>query len=478
MLKHNSNLVIFGVTGNLAKLKIIPALYDLINHGKLADNSLIIGVGRKELGQAGFAEYIEKIIRDYAAQNKREIVPEALAHLLKKLRYVAGDITDLELYQKVKTCLATEAAHQNTIFYLATYPSLYHEIFSQLKAVGLTASERGWVRVLVEKPIGNDLSSAQALNELMSQYFKEEQIYRLDHYLGKETVQNILYFRFGNSIFEPIFNREYVDHIQITSTENFGIGQRGMYYDNVGALKDIGQNHLLQMLTLVTMDAPSAMTNAAVTAERLKVLQQLQPDPTHLVVGQYQGYQQEASVNPESNTETFFALRTSVNTPRFAGVPIYIRAGKMLNRSVAEISIVFKKPINQLFQNFQSPDVSNVLIFRIQPDEGIAMRFLSKKPLEDNQLYAADMEFCYKSVADRLLNPYETLISDALAGDQTFFNDASEVEAQWGFIDPLANARMQPIVYEAGSAGPQAAIDLIEQDGRQWLEPSARFCKI
>ncbi len=475
---HNANLVIFGVTGNLAKLKIIPALYDLINHGKLADNSLIIGMGRKDLGEAGFRQYIVEVIEKYTTQQHLKIVPEALTHLLKNLRYIKGDITEPHMYEELSKLLHSDESHTNTLFYLATYPSLYGQIFDSLDRAGLTQSTRGWIRVLVEKPIGNDLSSANSLNTLMNQYFKESQIYRLDHYLGKETVQNILFFRFSNSIFEPIFNREYVDHIQITSIEDFGIGERGMYYDNVGALKDIGQNHLLQMLTLVTMDAPAAMTNEAVTCERIKVLRQLQPDPSHLVLGQYNGYLQEANVNPTSQTNTFFALRTHVNTPRFAGVPIYLRAGKMLNRSMAEISIVFKKPVNQLFQHFNTPDVSNVLIFRIQPDEGIAMRFLSKKPLEENALNSADMEFCYKSISERLLNPYETLISDAMSGDQTFFNDAAEVEAQWAFIDPLVAAKVSPIIYDAGSAGPQAAEELMTQDGRTWLEPSASFCKL
>ncbi|CAN5315341.1 glucose-6-phosphate dehydrogenase [soil metagenome] len=478
MLEHNSNLVIFGVTGNLAKLKIIPALYDLINHGKLADNSLIIGVGRKDLGENGFVEYIKDVIQEYAKSSQIEIVPEALEHLLKNLRYVHGDITDEEMYLNLKKMLMSDKAHTNTIFYLATYPSLYQHIFESLEKVGLNKSTRGWVRVLVEKPIGNDLSSANALNTLMGQYFNEDQIYRIDHYLGKETVQNILYFRFGNSIFEPIFNKEYIDHIQITSAETKGIGQRGMYYDNVGALKDIGQNHLLQMLALVTMDAPAEMTNDAITKERSKVLAALQPNPEALVLGQYESYVTEENVSPQSVTNTFFALKTEVNTPRFAGVPIYLRGGKMLDKSYAEISVVFKKPANTLFKKFHTPVVSNVLTFRIQPDEGIALRFLSKSQMGSGVLDAADMEFCYKSVAERLLNPYETLISDAIAGDQTFFNDAAEVEAEWKFIDPLDGKHLVPVVYPDGSNGPQEAAALIQKDRREWLEPSQTFCKV
>ncbi len=477
-MQHSSNLIIYGVTGNLARLKIIPALYDLFSHGKLADNSLIIGIGRKPFDHAGFCQYIDSVITEYAAKSEVTIDPTVLSKLHKSLRYISGDVNEPALYQSLKKMLLADAIHPNTIFYLATYPSLYQHIFEQLKIAGLNKNDRGWVRVLVEKPIGNDLSSAHELNKLMANYFTEEQVYRLDHYLGKETLQNILYFRFGNSIFEPIFNKEYVDHIQITSSETFGIGQRGMYFDNVGTLKDVGQNHLLQMLTLVTMDAPCEMTNAAVTAERMKVLSHLKADPSSLVLGQYEGYLQEANVNPESVTDTFFALKTEVTTDRFKGVPIYLRAGKMMDRTMAEISVVFKKPVNQLFQHFDSPEVSNVLIFRIQPDEGIAMRFVSKKPSENNALQAADMEFCYKSLSERLLNPYETLIDDALAGNQTFFNDAEEVEAQWAFIDPLVEAKVRPIIYKPGTLGPTESDALLQKDGREWLVPSAMFCKI
>ncbi len=477
-MQHSSNLIIYGVTGNLARLKIIPALYDLFSHGKLGEDSLIIGVGRKKYDQTEFCAYIESVITDFAAKDSVTIDPEVMKKLHKSLRYISGDVNEASLYSQLSKMLSADAVHPNTIFYLATYPSLYQTIFEQLKIAGLNKNSRGWVRVLVEKPIGNDLSSAKELNKLMNQYFSEEQIYRLDHYLGKETLQNILYFRFGNSIFEPIFNKEYVDHIQITSSETFGIGARGMYYDNVGALKDVGQNHLLQMLTLVTMDAPVEMTNAGVTAERMKVLKHLKADPNSLVFGQYEGYLQEANVSPESITETFFALKTEVTTERFKGVPIYLRSGKMMDRTMAEISVVFKKPVNQLFQHFESPHVSNVLIFRIQPDEGIAMRFLSKKPGENNVLQSADMEFCYKSLSERLLNPYETLIDDALSGNQTFFNDAEEVEAQWSFIDPLVEAKVRPLPYKPGSLGPKEADELLQKDGREWLVPSAMFCKI
>jgi len=477
-MQHSSNLIIYGVTGNLAKLKIIPALYDLFSHGKLSDTSLIIGIGRKAYDHAGFCEYIDSVISEYAQKNQIVLETSTLSKLHQNLRYISGDVSNPQLYQQLNEMLSADSAHPNTIFYLATYPSLYQEIFKQLKQSGLNTNSRGWVRVLIEKPIGSDLCSAKDLNELMSQYFTQEQIYRLDHYLGKETLQNILYFRFGNSIFEPIFNKEYVDHIQITSSESFGIGQRGMYYDNVGALKDVGQNHLLQMLTLVTMDAPKAMTNEAITLERMKVLTHLQPDLASLVLGQYEGYLQEENVNPLSVTNTFFALKTEVTTDRFKGVPIYLRAGKMMDRTVAEISVVFKKPTNQLFKKFDAEEAENILTFRIQPDEGIALRFLSKKPGHNTVLQSGSMEFCYKSISERLLNPYETLINDALSGNQTFFNDAEEVEAQWQFIDPFVAAKIRPLAYKAGTLGPAEANTLIEKDGRTWLAASEFFCKI
>jgi glucose-6-phosphate 1-dehydrogenase len=333
---------------------------------------------------------------------------------------------------------------------------------------------------MIEKPIGKDLHSAKELNHLLLNYFTEDQIFRLDHYLGKETLQNILAFRFGNEIFEPLINNEHVDHIQITAAEDFGIGDRGGYYDNVGALVDVGQNHQLQMLAFALMDAPSEFSNKAITEERVKILQNLIPHPQKLVLGQYNGYHSEKNVAENSKTDTFYALKTEVNTKGLKGIPIYIRAGKKLKKTVTEISVVFKTPHNRLFKNEKNGMQPNVLVYRIQPNEGIVLKVLVKKPGFGISLEPEYMQYCYKldPHSHYIPDDHERLISDAIRGDQTFFNDAEEVEAQWQFIEHLVNNKPEPVIYQEGTWGPKAAMELIEEDGRQWLEPSEDFCKI
>ena len=293
-------------------------------------------------------------------------------------------------------------------------------------------------------------------------------------------MQNILTFRFSNGIFEPLINKDLIDHIQITSSEDFGIGARGGYYDQVGALKDVGQNHLLQMLAFATMDAPSEFSNEAVTTQRIKILQSLTPLPENIVFGQYLGYKKEKNVNPKSSADTFFALKTYINNERFKGVPIYIRAGKKLKQTVTEISIVFKNPVNRLLKNLEYGGEPNVLIYRIQPNEGIVLKILTKVPGYQTKLEPEYMQFCYRvdPHAHYIPDPYEHLLIDTMRGDQTFFNDAAEVEAQWAFIDPLAAARGKPVIYKPGSWGPKEADKLLQADGRQWLEPSMDFCRV
>ena len=477
-------LVIFGITSNLAQKYLIQVLYDMAEKDMLPKNMAVVGVARRPMTEIEFQDYFEQVLNLENIHHKHPIKQEVFQKLCRRLHYINGEFSDPKFYPRLKDFLSNlskKGFHcNNRIFYLATYPDLYQAVFEGLQKNKLNQQESGWVRLMIEKPIGHDLSSARDLNHLLSKYFSEDQIYRLDHYLGKETLQNILTFRFSNGIFEPLINKEFIDHIQITSSEDFGIGLRGGYYDQVGSLKDVGQNHLLQMLAFATMDAPSEFSNEAVTTQRIKILQSLTPLPKEIVFGQYLGYKKEKNVNPKSLADTFFALKTYINNERFRGVPIYIRAGKKLKQTVTEISIVFKNPVNRLLKNLEYGGEPNVLIYRIQPNEGIVLKILTKVPGYQTKLEPEYMQFCYRvdPHAHYIPDPYEHLLIDTMRGDQTFFNDAAEVEAQWAFIDPLAAARGKPVIYKPGSWGPKEADKLLQADGRQWLEPSMDFCRV
>lgn len=469
-------LVIFGITSNLAQIKLIPALYDMEEKGLLPSGVTIIGIARKEMSDNELKNYVNEVLHLENIHHKHEIKQATFNKLCKRLKYLNGQIQDQKLYEKLKKYLN----HHNRIYYLATYPQLYHQIFEHLQKNDLNKQKGGWTRLMIEKPIGFDLPSAKALNELLLKYFSEDQIFRLDHYLGKETLQNILTFRFANDIFEPLINKDYIDHIQITASEDFGIGKRGGYYDQVGALKDVGQNHQLQMLAFATMDAPSELSNEAVTKERLRILKSLVPLPDQVVYGQYEGYKNETSVSPDSMTDTFYALKAYINNERFKDVPVYIRAGKRLKQTVTEISIVFKNPVNRLLKHLDCGDEPNILIYRIQPNEGIVLKILTKIPGHETKLQPEYMQYCYRvdPHTHYIPDPYERLLIDTIRGDQTFFNDAEEVEAQWAFIDPLIAVRDEPYIYKPGSWGPKEADELIKKDGKTWLEPSMEFCQI
>ena len=472
-------LVFFGITSNLAQKYFIPALYDMVDKGVLPENLVILGNARTPMNKEEFSTYIHKVLHLPNVHHQHDIKEEVFKKLIKRFHYLAGHLDDSGFYPSLDKTLAGFGS-SDKIFYLATYPDLYHYIFENLQKVGLNKQSKGFVRLMIEKPIGHDLKSAQELNQLLAKYFTEDQIYRLDHYLGKETLQNILTFRFSNGIFEPLVNSEYIDHIQITASEDFGIGARGSYYDQLGALKDVGQNHQLQMLAFATMDAPLEFSNEAVTKQRIKILESLTPLPQKVVFGQYEGYKKEKNVDPKSNTDTFYALKTYLINDRFKDVPIYIRAGKKLAKTVTEISIIFKNPVNRLLKNLDLGEEPNVLIYRIQPNEGIVLKMLTKVPGHKIKLEPAYMQFCYRGdIHSHIIpDPHERLLMDTIYGDQTFFNDAEEVEAQWAFIEPLASARGKPHLYKPGTWGPQAANKLIEEDGRQWLEPSMEFCRI
>lgn len=477
-------LVIFGVTGNLAQKYLLAVLYDMAEKHLLPENMSIVGIARKVMNNDDFKKYVREVLHTRNLHHQHPIKESVFEDLAKRLHYIDGHFDNPEFYKRLNDFLGklTKSGTNcdNRIYYLATYPDLYSHVFENLKLQGMNKQGKGYVRLMIEKPIGNDLQSARALNTLLLKYFAEEQIYRLDHYLGKETIQNILTFRFSNDLFEPMINANNIDHIQITASEDFGIGSRGGYYDLVGALKDVGQNHLLQMLAFSTMDAPSEFSSKAVTTQRLKILQSLQPLPEKIVFGQYEDYRLEKNVDSKSNIETFYALKTFIKNDRFKNVPIYIRAGKKLKQTVTEISIVFKNPPSRLFHGLTSGDEPNVLIYRIQPNEGIVLKVVTKKPGHKLELENEYMQFCYRldPHSHYIPDPYERLLTDTIRGDKTFFNTAEEVEAQWAFIDPLVKDKPKPKLYKQGSWGPKEADELIQTDGRKWLEPSMDFCRI
>ncbi len=477
-------LIIFGITGNLSQIKLIPALYDIAEKNLLPKDTTIIGIARQPRTKEEFQKYLDQVLHAENRHHKHEIKDEVFKSLTSKMHYLDGTLDDPNFYLKLKDYLNSLEKKgkncQNRIFYLATYPDLYHAVFENLQKSGLNSKKDGWTRLMIEKPIGHNRESAKDLNRLLLKYFTEDQIYRLDHYLGKETLQNILTFRFGNGIFEPLINSETVDHIQITAAEDFGIGLRGGYYDSVGALRDVGQNHLLQMLAFATMDTPTEFSNEAITKERVKILKSLKPLPYKLVLGQYEGYLKEKDVNPKSIKDTFFAFKTEIKNDRFKGIPIYIRGGKNLSQWVTEISVVFKVPENRLIRHKMFETEPNVLIYRIQPNEGIVLKILTKKPGHDDELEPEYMQFCYKADphGHTLLDAYEKLIFDAIRGNQIFFNDAAEVETEWEYIDNLSEKNLKPISYKPGTWGPKEADELLAEDGREWLEPSMEFCRI
>ena len=469
-------LIIFGITSNLAQTKLLPALYDITEKGLLPKNTSIIGIARGEKSQKQFTQ---EILDSLKKTKKKGLNKEIARKLVKKFTYFQGDANDFELYKKLQDKLKDLSSKgiecKNKIFYLATYPELYETILRNLKQSNLNKQTQGWTRLMIEKPIGNDLPSAKKLNKLLLQYFNEDQIYRLDHYLGKETLQNILTFRFNNGIFEHLMNNKNIDHIQITAAEEFGISGRGNYYDSVGALKDVGQNHILQMLELATMNRPQEFTDHAITQERIKLIKSLVPQ--EIVFGQYKGYKKEKNVIKNSKTDTFFSVKAEIANSRFKGVPIYIRAGKMLSRSVAEIAIIFKVQESRILKHKDWGREPNTLFYRVQPNEGVIIKILVKKPGHGVTIEPTYMRFCYRNLSSELTDPYERLIVDAIQGDQTFFNDAPEIEAQWKFTDLLSKSKQKVHVYKKGSWGPKEAEKLIQKDGRHWIEPSVAFCR-
>lgn len=487
-----ATIVIFGAAGDLTKRKLIPALCNLWSENLLAPGCAIVGVGRTALDTATYRKRVAEDIAKYATH---QLAPAVVEEVLSRLHYVTADFTDAASYPKLAAEIekidAASGTGGNHLFYLSTAPEHFAPIVKHLGAAGLTKEENGrWSRVIVEKPFGTDLASARVLNAELGKILSEEQIYRIDHYLGKETVQNILVFRFANGMFEPIWNRQYIDNVQITVAESIGVESRGGYYDTAGALRDMVPNHILQLLALVAMEPPTSFGAEAVREEKAKVLRAIQPMTpervlTHTVRGQYgeggidgkkvPGYRSEDRVAPGSHTETFAAMELSVDNWRWADVPFYLRTGKRMERRVSEISIQFRRPPLLLFRNTPVEHLSrNVLVIRVQPDEGITLRFGAKIPGPSVRMSNVAMDFRYKDHFQQAPSTgYETLIYDCIKGDPTLFQRADMVEMGWAIVAPLQEvwSALPPRTfpnYAAGSWGPKEADELLERDGRKW----------
>jgi glucose-6-phosphate 1-dehydrogenase len=474
-------LVIFGASGDLTRRKLLPAVYNLAEARHLPERFAILGIARPAIDEAAFRSQM----RERVTSAEGEPLDAAdWQRIEDRLYYLSGEFTDAALYEALARALRDLAARygipENYLFYFAIPPDLFGVVARRLAEAGLTAETNGWRRVIVEKPFGYDVESARALNAELSSGLRESQIYRIDHYLGKETVQNILAFRFANGIFEPIWNRRYVDHVQMTVAEEVGVEARGGYYDKAGAMRDMVQNHMFQLLTLVAMEPPISFHAEDVRNEKVKVLNAVQPltaaDVRHHVVrAQYDGYRREPSVPGDSRTETFVAMRLLVDNWRWAGVPFYLRTGKRLPRRWTEIAVEFKRAPFVLFR--QTPVTCtnpNVLVIRVQPDEGISLSFDAKAPGPLERLETVTMDFSYaRYFQAEPSTGYETLLFDAMAGDQTLFHRMDIVEAGWQIVDPVLRAwaadQATPLpVYEPGSHGPGEADFLLEREGRQW----------
>jgi len=482
-------LVIFGATGDLTRRKLLPALYNLSKGRRLPARFSVVGVAREQMPDDGLRTTFADSLREFVGLKEPDEIARSLG---ERMYYVGGDFRDAALYQNLKARLEQVDSASGVLFYLAIPPSIYATVIEQLGAIGLTrqASDRDWRRVIVEKPFGTDLSTARELNRIVHQHFDESQVYRIDHYLGKETVQNLMVFRFANGMFEPIWNRRYIDHVQITAAETVGVERRAAYYEGAGALRDMVQNHLMQLLALVAMEPPSAFSAESVRDRKMDALMSAQPlvdqnGSTSVVRAQYRGgwvagaevpaYRAEPGVNPQSTTETFVALRMHLDSWRWAGVPFYLRTGKRLPKRVTEIAIQMRRPPLEIFRRVSpTPVAANLLIVNVQPDEGISVRFEAKIPGTRMQLAPVMMNFRYNSAfGGTVPEAYETLLLDAMLGDATLFARHDFVEGSWALITPVhekwqaENVSSIP-TYEAGEWGPPEADELMARDGRRW----------
>ena len=490
----NLILVIFGASGDLTSRKLIPALFSLRAQNIMPERYAILGVSRTKMTNEEFRTKMIGAIKDHSEE---EIKDESLvSDFVRDIYYHSMENYEDTEFSELKNVIfdldQKYSIGSNYIFYMATPPSLYETIALNLSAEDLTGKGQGFRRIIIEKPFGYDLASGIKLNETLHSLIDEDQIFRIDHYLGKETVQNLLVTRFSNGMFEPLWNRNYIDRVEITSSESIGVEGRGGYYDSAGALRDMVQNHLLQMVGLTAMEPPSSLDADAIRNEVLKVFQSLQPIkeeevPRHVIRGQYTGslvrgecitgYRYEKGVDVESRTETYVAIKFYVNNWRWGGVPFYMRTGKRLPTRVTEIVVHFKSTPHHLFKRTSGRMSDNQLIIRIQPDEGILLKFGMKEPGAGFNVKNVDMDFHYKDLANiRVPSAYERLLHDVMLGDSTLFSRDDEVETAWKFLEPIQrawtnNPSIKVFGYPAGTWGPEHANDLIEGDGVTWRYP-------
>jgi glucose-6-phosphate 1-dehydrogenase len=484
-------LVVFGVTGDLSRKKLLPAVYDLANRGLLPADFVLLGFARRDWGDGDFEELAKKAAQEHARTDWKE---DVWARLSGNITFVPGSFDDDDAFDTLNGTLkelsASHGIRGNAAFYLSIPPSMFPVVLRQMERTGMADAKAagGWRRVVVEKPFGHDLQSARELNKLVDDVFTPEGVFRIDHYLGKETVQNLMALRFANQLFEPVFNSNYVDSVQITMAEDVGIAGRAGFYDATGAARDVLQNHLLQLLALVAMEEPVEFTAEAIQTEKLKVLRAitLPHDLGHYAVrGQYdQGWQAgervpaytaEKDVPPDSTTETYAAVRLGIDTRRWAGVPFYLRTGKRLPRRVTEIAVLFKKAPHLPFSHTDTEELGhNQLVIRVQPDEGVTLKFGSKVPGSAMEVRDVAMDFLYgEAFTESSPEAYERLILDVLLGDATLFPRNSEVEASWRVVDPLEWfwTDQEPDKYRAGEWGPKSADEMLARDGRSWRRP-------
>ncbi len=456
----------------------MPALYRLAYERRLPSSFAIIGNSRTPLSDDDYRSKMHDSVKQFLEDSPFD--EDLWTSFAKNIFYIAGDLQDRDVYSKIGKKLE-EVNQKNVLFYLSTQPSYYEPVIDCLGAACLSkAPEGAWRRVVIEKPFGHDLESARKLNDAIHKVFPEEEVYRIDHYLGKETVQNILAFRFGNGIFEPVWNRRYVNHVQITAAESIGVEGRGGYYQEAGALRDMIQNHLLQVTATIAMEPAAAFEPNAVRDERAKLLRSIKimkPDevPQNAVAGQYRGFRQEKDVDPNSRTDTYAAATFYIDNWRWAGVPFYIRTGKKLPKRVTDIAIQFNDAPHAMFMssNGGSPMQPNLLIVRIQPEEGLSLRFLSKQPGSGMRLRPVSMDFNYgSSFGERSPTAYETLLLDAMKGDPTLYTRQDMVEASWKVVQPIlddwSSRKFDFPNYEPGTWGPAAADKMLERHGHHW----------
>ena len=487
---HPTALVIFGATGDLAHRKLLPALYNLAHEGALPERFELIGVSRRDRPDADFRSDARASIEKFS---RRKPDPNVLEALLANARYVPGSFDDDAVYAELERTLSEfdqqAGQHLDRVFYLSTAPEFFPVIAGKLGAAGLTDTEKAQVRIVIEKPFGYDLASARQLNVEVLDEFDETQVFRIDHYLGKETVQNLFALRFANALFEPVWNRNFIDSVQITAAEDIGIGSRAGYYEGAGALRDLVQNHMMQLLALLAMEPPASFEANRLRDEKLKVLEAIVPPTVDQVASmavraqygpgvvagtQVPGYRDEPGVAPDSRTETYAALRLHVSNWRWAGVPFYLRTGKRLARKVTEIAVTLKPVPHLAFQSTGSVGVqANQIVLTVQPDEGVSVSLGAKIPGSRLRIRPVNMEFRYgTSFMSESPEAYERLILDAMRGDATLFTRNDEIEALWGIIDPILTAwhedTTSPVPqYASGSAGPEEA-NLLLAEGQRW----------